>query len=858
MAVSVNGTYVWRGLLLLLLWSPIPSGSISPLAQAFLTGALFALLAYWAMRADLTPNDQANGRLRFILACWTLAVLFAFVQAVPLPFQIVTILSPSVQDLYSWAVPDYQYGVTWRSVSTTPGATIQTGLLIGACGIVFFLVTRLAKTRERIHALALILILIGVGESLYGLTQVGGGLSRPASGTFVNRNHFAAFLAMALCVSVGLLLSRWQGNEEGVDESKSNVRLDRWARGSPLIVAFLIMLAGIVFSFSRMGLVAPLAMLALFGSCWLSGAVSRRIRLLAIGVGAVAILLMAGAWPALEMTAERFQTVEESYRYAAWEGTYRLFQSSPIVGLGLGGLVDNLPRFLPNPIRGIFDHSHNEPLEILAEGGVIYALFFTIGLAAYLGTLLPAWFGRRESLARGLGLGCLAGTTAILVCSFVEFPLRVPANALCLSAMMGLGWTVIQRRSAAHACVLQNGCSRGASSIRTVAMIGALVGVGLSAVAGAADLIDRAGDSFIARTSRAAGETREALLVESLAMYNRSVTIEPWQPSHVYRLGRAYEISAVSSSPFSVSSQTAWASAAKAYGQAAQLHPANARLQAALAWAKFLGGDLSDGRRAAQAALKLAPNDSDVQFSVARWYFMQWESLTAEEQQLVISLIHRGAREFPQPYVEAIWQLVRDTQTARRILPDDLPVRRLVLDKLTEEQLFSDRWAEQTAYPALRVPLPEKGIRILSHGQLSGRPELPPETTTAGPWTGMVDGWLSGGLTASLDLELPPGEVVLYIPMQGEAAGGIWPSLNLTLDGNGVPLPTISGGGWRTASLLLSTKGGKCSLQAVLTNGAVLLENGQFIERRVTLGTVRVLAPGRTNILRGVPIPPFS
>ena len=857
MAVNVNDTYVWRGLLLLLLWSPIPSGSISPLAQAFLTGALFALLAYWAMRADLTPNDQANGRLRFILACWTLAVLFAFVQAVPLPFQIVTILSPSVQDLYSWAVPDYQYGVTWRSVSTTPGATIQTGLLIGACGTVFFLVNRIGRTRERIHTLALTLVLIGMGESLYGLAQVGGSLSRPASGTFVNRNHFAALLAMALCVSVGLLLSRWQGSKEGIDESKSNVQLDQWARGSPLVVACLTMLAGILFSFSRMGLVAPLVMLALFGSFWLCGAISSRIRLVTMGVGVLIALLMAGAWPALEVTAERFQTLEESYRHAAWEGTYRLFQSSPIVGIGLGGLVDNLPRFLPNPIRDVFDHSHNEPLEILAEGGGGYALFFAIGLTAYFGTLLPAWFGRHESLARGLGLGCLAGTTAILLHSFVEFPLRMPANALCLSAMMGLGWTVIQRRFSPHARE-SFGSSHGASLIRTVVLLGALVGVGLSAVAGAADLLDRVGDSFITRISEAAGEEREALLAKSLAMYNRSAKIEPWQPSHVYRLGRAYEISAASSSPFSVSSQTAWASAAKAYGQAAQLHPANGRLQAALAWAEFLGGDLSDGRRAAQAALKLAPNDSDVQFAVARWYFMQWESLTVEERRLVVSLIHRGAREFPQPYVEAIWQLVRDTQTARRILPDDLPVRRLVLDKLTREQLFSDRWAEQSAYSALRVPLPERGIRILSHGQWKGRPELPPETTTIGPWTGMVNGWLSGGLTASLDLELPPGEVVLYIPIQGEAAGGIWPSLNLTLDGNGIPLPTISAAGWRTALVLLSTKGGKCSLQAVLTNGAVLLENSQFIERRVTLGTVRVLAPGRTNILRGTSIPDFS
>jgi hypothetical protein len=339
-------------------------------------------------------------------------------------------------------------------------------------------------------------------------------------------------------------------------------------------------------------------------------------------------------------------------------------------------------------------------------------------------------------------------------------------------------------------------------------------------------------------------------LAESLAMYNRSATIEPWQPSHAYRLGRAYEISAVSVSPFSASSQTTWASAAKVYGQAAQLHPANARLQVALAWAALQSGDIDRGRRAAQAALKLNPNDREVQFAVTRWYLVQWESLNEEDRFLTTSLVQRGASEFPERYVDAVWQSMRNPEQIRSMLPGDLRVRRLLLEKLTGQQHFTARWAEQADYPALRSFLPETGIRIVASGQLSGWQEPLRGTVPVGSWTGMVEGWLSGGLTASAGLEFPPGEVVLYVPILGEPADGVWPTLNMTIGGQTIPLSPISGAGWKTAYALLVTQGGRFSMQAALTNGAVRLENGQFVERRVSFGPLRFIG-GHNAIARG-------
>lgn len=444
---SAEGSLTFRGMLVLLLLAPLPFGAISFWAQALLTFCIFALLAAWAVRPWISPasNSQTIERgLGVLLALWALAVAFAFFQVLPLPPSVLAAISPTLHELYRWTLPGYGQDGIWRGLSTAPAMTIQSGLLIGSCGSAFFLVAQHCRSRERILALAVTVIVVGVGEALYGLFHAGGDLSHPASGTYVNRNHFAALLAMALCVGVGLLLSRWQA---GAVEPVSGLLLDRWARTIPLILACLIILAGIIFSFSRMGLMATILMLVLFGGVWMFGPVSHRIGLVGAGVGLVLLLFMAGAWPAFEMVAGRFRILGDPYRIAAWEGTYALFQSSPIVGIGLGGLVDNLPRFLAVPIPDTLHHSQNELLEVLAEGGVIYAALIGLGLVVYFGNVVPAWLRRCDPLARGLGAGCLAGVVAVLLQSLGGFPLRLPANALYLSVIMGMSWVIIQTPS---------------------------------------------------------------------------------------------------------------------------------------------------------------------------------------------------------------------------------------------------------------------------------------------------------------------------------------------------------------------------------------------------------------------------
>jgi putative inorganic carbon (HCO3(-)) transporter len=833
-------TPLWYALLVVLVLAPLPAASVSPLAQAALTFVLFMLLLFLLIRRApiFGPSSPVQGRIRLLMLCWMLAVLVAVLQVVPLPPDLIAWFSPSVSDLYGWSLPLGTEG-HWRAFSTTPGATIQSGLFLGACAAVFMLVIELCRTRRRMLLLALTIVLLGATETLVGLARTGASVNLPASGTFVNRNHFAAFLAMGLGLSLGLLLARWEEKTDQLKTGASESRMEWWARTSPIVVMSLILLAGSLFSFSRMGLMAPLIMTALFGLAWSSGSLSKRIGLVGTGVAGLALLLWSGAWRALSVLLDRFQTIEDSYRVAAWQGTYDLFRSSPVVGIGLGGLVDNLQRVLPMSIDEIFDHTHNEPLEILAEGGLIYAGLLVIGLVVYFGSVIPAWLGRRDPLARGLGWGCLVGVSAVFLHSLVEFPLRMPANAVWLSAILALGWTVTHSRAHPSADISRSGpLSWG----RVFLIVPAGVGIGLSAVAMTGAALDRAGEGLVTRASTMVGEERQALLERAQHLHRNAHQFEPWQPAHIFKLGRAQEATAASLPALSEEAKAAWAAAAAAYRKATRLHPANARIQAALAWAELQSGNLPQATRAATAAVRLAPEDPQVLFAMSKWYFVQWEDLSSEEQRLAAMLIRRGAPKLPAEYVDAAWRFMRDPERVRELLPHDLRVRRVLLDKLTADQFFMDRWAEQETNPALRAPSPEGDLAVLTYGRLSSRRRPPIEAVSAGPWAGLVNDWLSAGLLASVEIDLPPGESVLYIPLRGEPAAGVWPIVHLNLNGKAFALPIMKDFEGGTAYVLVHSRGGIFLLQAVLANGAVVREHGGFTERRAALGLVRVLA----------------
>jgi O-antigen ligase len=196
-----------------------------------------------------------------------------------------------------------------------------------------------------------------------------------------------------------------------------------------------VMLAGLLTTLSRGGFVAFLASaLAMFAL-----AIGRDLpprKRIVFGALFFVVSFFALFFLTPEALLERLSEHTTEGRTVLWREGVGVIREFPLVGCGLGGFESAFLKF--KAAEGVFlvDYVHNDYLQYLAE----------LGLAGFLlaATLLFFVFKRSVEMAldaselRWLGLACAGSLVAILVHSFVDFNLYVPANAAVLAWICGL------------------------------------------------------------------------------------------------------------------------------------------------------------------------------------------------------------------------------------------------------------------------------------------------------------------------------------------------------------------------------------------------------------------------------------
>ncbi|MGE0675295.1 MAG: hypothetical protein AB7O64_19810, partial [Methylibium sp.] len=192
-----------------LAWAPIPLGSNRPWSSALLQVCVL-LLALWWLVGALRASKPLPLILRDawpLLLCAGLWVAYAWLQLLPLPLPALELLSPQAAAWHAAAHPQR----ATAPLSLDPHATLQAACASTAYVAFLLLALALLGTRRRILAAAVVLVLSGIAQAAYGAMA---SLSSPgefASGTFVNRNHYAAYLVMCLSIGIGLLIATLSG-----------------------------------------------------------------------------------------------------------------------------------------------------------------------------------------------------------------------------------------------------------------------------------------------------------------------------------------------------------------------------------------------------------------------------------------------------------------------------------------------------------------------------------------------------------------------------------------------------------------------------------------------------------------------
>lgn len=384
----------------------------------------FAILAFGAVEAWSQSVIQIGAALLF--AWW--GFLFATDRAEGIRWAPIfwPLLGLELLALLQFVIP----------LSVYPYLTKLELLRLSSYIILVFLFAQSFRTAKQWRAFVWFLVMLGFSVALFGVLQdltpngklywvkemrYGGN----SFGPYVNRNHFAGL--MELLIPVGLAMVAVPG-----------VRRQQL----PLVALLAAIPVGaLLMSGSRGGIVAfGGELLVLIVLLWFRG--GQRKQLLTI-VGALVLACGLVAWLGMGDVIRRFSLmrnaeVSESGRVSMTRGAYHVFLDHPFVGTGVGTIISVYPAYETSYDSTIVDHVHNDHFELLAETGSVGALCWLAFIALLLGFGLKNLWAQRDSAVRALQLGALVGCVGLLIHSFADFNLHIPANALLFYLLAGI------------------------------------------------------------------------------------------------------------------------------------------------------------------------------------------------------------------------------------------------------------------------------------------------------------------------------------------------------------------------------------------------------------------------------------
>ena len=432
-------------------WAPIPLGSNRPWAWAILELWVFVLGIWWLL-------DFARGKTQLsaalkaawpALLCAALWLAYVWLQLLPLPLELLQVLSPETARAHAaaaWPLPASTAPLTLDQYGTLSGA------LKSAAYVAFFALSlALPERAGRIAAAAYTLVVSGFAQAMYGGLA---SLSEPganAHGSFVNRNHLAAYLVMCLSVGLGLLISNLTGEvSRSVKQFFRN--LIAWILSPRMLLrlALVVMVIALVLTRSRMGNSSFFVSLLITGALGLLLAkrASKSIVILLLSLIIIDIVIV-GAYFGVQRVMDRIEqtTTETENRDEIAGDALRMWKDYPLFGSGLGSFHVVFPRYSQQDLGALYTHAHNDYLEFASETGAagiapLGALVFLSFLAA-----LRAQIVRRDPLMRGISFGAMMAIIALAMHSAADFNLQIPANALTFMLLLAFAWISLYHRN---------------------------------------------------------------------------------------------------------------------------------------------------------------------------------------------------------------------------------------------------------------------------------------------------------------------------------------------------------------------------------------------------------------------------
>ncbi len=446
-------------------WGVLAVGSVYPWAYwPLMWGALVTGLL------GLHRARGTSGTLRNpVLISVVVLALAVMVQLIPLAPQMLDAVSPAtlgfVRDYMH--VPDEAVAAMAGAVNTDPAAPRPLSLQPGATLTALFLTLTLGlmvaggaglgvKDARRISAG---LIVLGVVVAFLALAHRAtanelvlwfwesryGGIP---SGPFVNRNHFAGWMVMAIAGGLGFFMAASARSMRDVEGWRERLLWLSTPEASGVVLAGLglgVMGLSVGLTASRSGLGSLVVALLVISAGAIhtraSASMPRRRRMLMVGYVAC-LTFVTVIWTGLPVMAARFSSDDTTPlalggRVDLWNDATEVIRRFPVTGTGLNTYTTVTP-FFQAGVTPTSDEAHSDYLQLAAEGGLLVCIPIVVLIVVFIHQVRRRFRIGSSLTSYWIRIGAVAGLVAMAVQESVEFSLQLPGNAVLFAALCAL------------------------------------------------------------------------------------------------------------------------------------------------------------------------------------------------------------------------------------------------------------------------------------------------------------------------------------------------------------------------------------------------------------------------------------
>ncbi len=391
----------------LIIFTPLARGSVHPWATTIiqtgiLLAAIFLIIENFSAKKISLPKTPMTRPLAAIIILCTIS----FISSTHKPF--------AFEGLFMLLTYITAYFITLASVRTRKQQRILVYVIISTAVLI---------------SIIAILKRFGLTPVAFWIYPDVGGISHTpnsVAGVYVNRNHMAGFLEMAIPMLMILFITRQRTIETKLG----------------LIFLVIFLLTTQAFTLSRGGWISTINAILFMAAVLLARKdyVHKKV-ILTIGTGIIIIsLFILASLPVVERITTLTQqdpTDNISGRMRCWKGVINQIKNNPFTGTGPDTFTTAYSAWqIPGPAV-LRRYAHNDYLHFIAETGILFIPVLIYTLFCF----FRSGFQKIKSRSRqkkGIALGAMAAVFAILIHSFSDFNLNIPANAFVFTIIAGI------------------------------------------------------------------------------------------------------------------------------------------------------------------------------------------------------------------------------------------------------------------------------------------------------------------------------------------------------------------------------------------------------------------------------------